>query len=74
MSRYNDGYGLDSTVTLLRMAYSLNNWSEMIRLGEMLYEESIRIYNLNMLVGDTHIVEIHTDRVPIYYIGYALLM
>ncbi|MDN4600186.1 hypothetical protein P5G61_03020 [Paenibacillus sp. F6_3S_P_1C] len=74
MSRYYDGYGLDSTVTLLRIAYDLNHWSEIIKLSEPLYDESIRIYNLNMLVGERYTEEIHTDRVIVYYIGYALLM
>lgn len=74
MSRYYDGYGLDSTVTLLRLAYGLDNWREVIKLGETLYEESLRIYNLQMLTTEQNIFEIHTQRALVYYIGYSRLM
>lgn len=74
MSSLYEGSELDSTVTLLRMAYGLNNWSEIIVLGKTLYDESIRIYNLNMIVGKGDFGELHTDRVLVYYMGYALLM
>lgn len=74
MSRYYDGYGLDSTVTLLRIAYGLDNWREVVKLGETLYEESLRIYNLQMLTKEQDIVEIHTQRAIVYYIGYSRLM
>lgn len=69
---YYYGYELDSSVKLLRMAYGFDNWREVLRLSRDLYEESLRVYNLQMISKDT--TDLHTKRTVIYYIGYALLM
>jgi len=62
---------LDSAVKLLRMAYGFDNWHEVLRLSEDLYEDSLQAYNMQMISADTIL---HTKRTIIYYIGYALLM
>lgn len=70
-SKLYDHGELDSAVKLLRMAYGFENWFEVLRLSEDLYEDSPQAYNLQMISTDTIL---HTKRTIIYYVGYALLM
>ncbi|GGH53667.1 hypothetical protein GCM10008014_21630 [Paenibacillus silvae] len=62
---------LDSAIKLLRIAYGFENWLEVLRLSEDLYEDALQAYNMQMISLDAIL---HTKRSIIYYVGYALLM
>lgn len=69
----NDDVDLDSQVKLLRFAYGLDNWKELIELSDKLYQDALRIYNLTLIAG--HQIGLSKPQRPlVYYIGISKLM
>ncbi|MDP4096420.1 DNA-binding protein [Paenibacillus sp. P96] len=66
---------LDGLVKLLRMAYSLGNWREMIDIADHLYVTVLSIYNQHCFKQEGQAIwSIHTERPLVYYYGFSLLI
>lgn len=68
-----DGIELDSQVKLVRFAYGLDNWTELIELSENLYRDALQIYNYVHISGQPVILP-KLERTLVYYIGISKLM
>lgn len=67
---------LDSSVQLLKMAYSFQNWERIIGLADELHKSVTSIYEKQQLQRATNktIANIHIKRPLVYYYGYSWLM
>ncbi|MFM9280814.1 DNA-binding protein [Paenibacillus jiagnxiensis] len=68
---------LDGLVKLLRMAYSLGNWPELIDIADHLHVTVCGKYEeqcLNLKEQGQGILPIHKERPLVYYYGFSLLM
>lgn len=68
-----DGIELDSQVKLVRFAYGLDNWTELIELSENLYRDALQIYNY-VYIADQPVILPKLERTLVYYIGISKLM
>lgn len=68
-----DGIELDSQVKLVRFAYGLDNWTELIELSENLYRDALQVYNY-VHISDQSVILPKLERTLVYYIGISKLM